>query len=141
MVCAGQCKHKFSIETVERTRTDDGGFTEAYEHSFYTKGSLLGLAGKEYFDAAQTQGSGTFKIVIRQNTNTRAMTIRDRMVTTKKGVTTTLNLLSILPDPSCRDFIIMAVVSLAETSEVQDYQTSDGEDYQTADGQDFQVGI
>jgi len=113
MICAGQCKHRISVQTVSRTKLDSGGFTEAYTHSFYTTGSILGLAGKEYFEAAQTQGVGTYKITVRNSSNTRGMTIKDRMVVTDKGVTRTFNLLSIVPDARCRDFIIMADLEMA----------------------------
>lgn len=113
MICAGQCKFKISVQTVTITKLDSGGFTPAYTHSYYTNGSILGLTGKEYFEAAQTQGSANYKIIVRRNSNTKTMSIKDRLVVSKSGVTRTFNILSIVPDARCRDLIIMAVLEMA----------------------------
>ena len=104
MIGSGRRRHKISVQAPTETRSDVGGYTDGYAHSFYVKGNILGLAGKEYFAAGQTQGSETHKITVLKNTNTETMTLDYRMVWDSRN----FNLISIVSDERGREYIIMA---------------------------------
>ncbi len=102
-------RHRISVQTKTTTRTDDGGYSEGYAHSFYTRASILGLMGKEFFESAQLQSTISHKIRVRYDSSTSTIKPDDLIVWDSRD----FNITSAVPDERNKEIVIMATEVLS----------------------------
>jgi len=65
MIHAGKLRHVVEIQEATRARTASGGFEFTWSKVTERRASIAPLRGREYFEAAQSQGELTHKVTMR----------------------------------------------------------------------------
>lgn len=103
MVQAGRFRERIEIQTNTQSRDLSGGTIDSWITTYYARAQILGLLGKEYYDAQQVQSSLTHKIKIRHVASD--ITPSNRI----KWGSRIFNIQSVIPDRRNFEINIMAI--------------------------------